>query len=84
MLKAPTQHSTLIVNGFCLHYTEQRSGAPVLFLHGFPEYSGAWHRVMGRLSPHFRTIAIDTRGIDQSEGPAHVQGCAISELVEYN
>lgn len=72
----------LPVNGIRLHYIEQGIGAPVLFLHGFPEYSGAWRPVMAQLSQRFRSIAIDTRGINLSEGPSNVEGYAIAELVE--
>lgn len=81
MMTAPITHGTLVANGLRLHYVEQGSGAPVLFLHGFPEYSGAWRGVMDRLGPHFRTIAMDTRGIGQSEAAADVQGYDIAELV---
>lgn len=80
-MKAPIRHGTVIADGLRLHHIEQGSGEPILFLHGFPEYSGAWHGVMERLSPHFRTIALDTRGINASQGAADVQGYEFSELV---
>jgi pimeloyl-ACP methyl ester carboxylesterase len=78
---APT-HGTLAVNGLCLHYIEQGSGAPILFLHGFPEYSGAWLDVMARLADRHRTIALDTRGINLSEGPAEIDGYRLDQLAE--
>jgi len=80
-MTAPVTHGTLVANGLRLHYVEQGSGPPVLFLHGFPEHSGAWHGVMERLAPQFRTIALDTRGIGASEAAADVQGYDIVELV---
>jgi pimeloyl-ACP methyl ester carboxylesterase len=80
-MTAPITHGTVVARGLRLHYVEQGSGAPVLLLHGFPEYSGAWHGVMERLAPHCRTIALDTRGIGRSEAAADVQGYDIAELV---
>jgi pimeloyl-ACP methyl ester carboxylesterase len=79
---ASVNHGTLTANGIRLHYIEQGCGDPVLFLHGFPEYSGAWGSVMADLGERFRAIAIDTRGINLSEGPSNVGGYAIGELVE--
>ena len=76
------KHGTLTVNGIKLHFAEQGSGNPVLFLHGFPEYWAAWRSVMNRIGDRFRAIAIDTRGINLSEGAAEMGGYAISELVE--
>ena len=76
------KHGTLAVNGIQLHFAEQGSGEPVLFLHGFPEYWAAWRSVMGNISDRFRAIAIDTRGVNRSEGASDVNGYAIGELVE--
>ncbi len=80
-MTAPITHGTVLARGLRLHYVEQGSGPPVLFLHGFPEYSGAWHGVMERLAPQVRAIALDTRGIGQSEAAADMQGYDIVELV---
>jgi pimeloyl-ACP methyl ester carboxylesterase len=76
------KHGTLAVNGIRLHYAEQGSGAPILFLHGFPEYWGAWRAIMKELGGRFRSVAIDTRGINLSEGPESLAGYAMEELVE--
>jgi pimeloyl-ACP methyl ester carboxylesterase len=80
-MTAPVTHGTVLARGLRLHYVEQGSGPPVLLLHGFPEYSGAWHGVMERLAPQVRAIALDTRGIGQSDAAADVQGYDIAELV---
>ena len=76
------KHGTLAVNGIRLHYAEQGSGAPILFLHGFPEYWGVWRPIMKELGGHFRSVAIDTRGINLSEGAESLGGYAMEELVE--
>ncbi|WMT76326.1 alpha/beta hydrolase [Bradyrhizobium sp. Ash2021] len=76
------KHGTLAVNGVRLHYVEQGAGAPILFLHGFPEYWGAWRTIMKELGDQFRSIAIDTRGINLSGEPEGLDGYAVKELVE--
>jgi pimeloyl-ACP methyl ester carboxylesterase len=78
----PVNQGMLSVNGIRLHYIDQGAGDPVLFLHGFPEYSGAWRSVMAELSGRFRAIALDTRGVNRSEGPSNVDAYALAELVE--
>ncbi|MEM8742351.1 MAG: alpha/beta hydrolase [Pseudomonadota bacterium] len=53
----------------------------ILFLHGFPEYSGAWAELMARLSPRFLCLAPDQRGYGQSWAPAEVAAYSLRRLV---
>jgi pimeloyl-ACP methyl ester carboxylesterase len=78
---ATPKHGTLSVNGVRLHYAEQGTGAPILFLHGFPEYWGAWRAVMNELGGRFRAVALDTRGINLSKAPATVESYSMDKLV---
>lgn len=54
---------------------------PLLMLHGFPEYGGAWAELAEMLSPHFHCIAPDQRGFGQSWTPEGVEHYAASALV---
>ncbi len=54
---------------------------PLLMLHGFPEYGGAWEDLAPLLTHRFHCIAPDQRGYGQSWAPAGVQNYALSELV---
>lgn len=76
-------HCFVDLNGQSFHYLEWgRAGAPVLlFLHGFPEYSGAWGEVATRLADSFRCIAPDQRGFGQSWAPPEVSAYEMRELV---
>lgn len=60
------------LNGQPFHYRAWgHAGAPVmLFLHGFPEYSGAWNAVASRMADQYHCIAPDQRGYGQSWAPA--------------
>lgn len=52
----------------------------LLFLHGFPEYSGAWTEMLERLSDRFFCVAPDQRGYGQSSKPAKVSEYAAGKL----
>ena len=62
------------------------SGNPVnpalLFLHGFPEYSGAWTEVISLLSERWFCVAPDQRGYGQSWRPEGVENYATKHLVK--
>ncbi|MEM7544583.1 MAG: alpha/beta hydrolase [Pseudomonadota bacterium] len=52
----------------------------LLFLHGFPEYSGAWTEVMARLKDRFHCIAPDQRGYGLTSKPAGIRSYAAGKL----
>ncbi|WP_170426503.1 alpha/beta fold hydrolase [Ruegeria arenilitoris] len=54
---------------------------PLLMLHGFPEYGGAWRDLAPYLSSAFHCIAPDQRGYGQSWAPEGVGNYALSQLV---
>lgn len=45
---------------------------PLLLLHGFPEYSGAWEELAGELCDTYYCVAPDQRGYGQSYCPSGV------------
>ena len=52
-----------------MYYGRAGSGDPVVLLHGFPETSNAWRKVMPRLAEHYTVIAPDLRGFGASDRP---------------
>ena len=62
-------HHIAHVNGLRVHYVEAGAGEPLVLLHGFPETSHAWRKVIPRLSEHFRVIAPDLRGCGDNDRP---------------
>ena len=52
-----------------MHYLAAGDGEPLVLLHGFPETSHAWRKVMPALARRFRVIAPDLRGFGQSDRP---------------
>ncbi len=58
-----------------------KANPPLLMLHGFPEYGGAWVDLAPYLSQHFLCVAPDQRGYGQSWAPEGVRHYALSKLV---
>jgi len=54
----------------------------ILFLHGFPEYSGAWSEVIARLADRFYCVAPDQRGYGRSWRPEAVAQYHARHLVD--
>ncbi|WP_158968791.1 alpha/beta fold hydrolase [Chachezhania sediminis] len=74
---------TVTLNGhpFFLRRWGDPSLPPLLMLHGFPEYSGAWEDLAPLLSHRFHCVAPDQRGYGQSWAPDGVENYVVPELV---
>jgi pimeloyl-ACP methyl ester carboxylesterase len=63
-------HRFVSANGTRFHVAELGTGPLVLFLHGFPEFWGAWRHQLGPVAQAgFRAIAVDLRGYGASDKP---------------
>jgi pimeloyl-ACP methyl ester carboxylesterase/heme-degrading monooxygenase HmoA len=58
--------AVLEVNKQTIHYLRAGSGPLMLLVHGYPESSRTWRKVMPELAKHFTVIAPDTRGTGDS------------------
>ena len=56
-----------LVNDVRLHYVIGGSGTPIVLLHGFPNTWYAWREVMPRLAERHTVIALDLRGLGDSD-----------------
>lgn len=63
------QHVVVRANDTSIHTVQVGSGAPLLLLHGWPEFWLTWAPVMVRLAERFRLIAPDLRGFGDSDKP---------------
>lgn len=61
------KHHTAKVNGVKLHYVMGGKGAPLLLVHGYPETWHTWKKMMPALAEHHTVIAVDMRGLGDSE-----------------
>jgi haloalkane dehalogenase len=59
----------LEVHGARLHYIDEGSGDPILFLHGNPTWSYVWRNIIPHVTPYGRCIAPDLIGMGRSDKP---------------
>ena len=77
------QHLTVPVNGIRLHCARSGAGPLVLFLHGFPEFWGAWRRQLEHFGAAGRLAAApDLRGYNLSDKPEGIAQYRMRHLVE--
>ena len=65
----PFESKFVEVQGSKLHYVEEGTGDPILFLHGNPTSSYLWRNIIPHLSPHGRCLALDLIGMGKSDKP---------------
>ncbi len=77
------QTETLSLNGnpFFVRFWGDPAKPPILLLHGFPEYGGAWSDLAHHLADRFYCIAPDQRGFGQSWAPDDVSHYKTPKLV---
>ena len=64
--------------GARIYWDEQGSGEPLLLIMGLSYPSYMWHRSRPYLAKRFRTIALDNRGVGQSDAPPGVYSMALT------
>jgi pimeloyl-ACP methyl ester carboxylesterase len=62
-------HHYARLSGLTMHFVSAGNGFPVVLLHGWPQTWFEWRHVIGRLSPGYRVIAPDLRGLGDSSRP---------------
>jgi len=77
-----------LVNGIQLAFTDEGTGTPLVFVHGFPLCRATWSRQLQAFKSRHRVIALDLRGLGQSEatpGPVSMQRFAedLHELLQH-
>lgn len=75
----------LETNGIRLHtvLAGQKSGVPVILLHGFPENWRCWiHQIPALVDAGFRVIVPDQRGYNLSDKPKGIRNYRVDELVK--
>ncbi|WP_322033880.1 alpha/beta hydrolase [Paraburkholderia sp. J76] len=83
-MPAPIQHHYVTINTHSFHYAS--CGAPdrplLLFVHGFPECWRAWQAQLAWFGQDYHAVALDTRGVNESGGPAQTGGYRMPHLVD--
>ena len=74
-------HGLADSDGVKIHYATMGNGPLVVMLHGFPDFWYTWRAQMPALAEHFRVVAIDLRGYNESDKPEGVESYAVDRLV---
>jgi len=76
---------TAMIRANGLDFHVRSTGSPdaplLLFLHGFPEYSGAWSHVLPAFADRFHAVAPDQRGYGFSSKPAGLDAYKVGNMV---
>ena len=65
----PFKSNSVEVHGSKMHYIDEASGDPILFLHGNPTSSYLWRNIIPHLTSQARCIAPDLIGMGKSDKP---------------
>ncbi|MEM1309868.1 MAG: alpha/beta hydrolase [Cyanobacteria bacterium P01_H01_bin.153] len=79
---ATLQHQFIHSNGVRLHYVTQGQGPLLLFLHGFPEFWYTWRHQIPVFARHFKVVAVDLRGYNDSDKPSAISDYTLPVLVK--
>ena len=60
----------IAANGLDIYYEEYGEGEPLLLLHGGTATVQSWQQHIPAFAPHFRVIALDSRGHGKTNNPA--------------
>src|SRR4051794_29033128 len=69
------------VGGVKIHYVASGKGPLVVLIHGYPDYSGSWSKLIPALNDAYRVVALDTRGYNLSDHPDGVENYEMPKLV---
>ncbi|TXK51926.1 alpha/beta fold hydrolase [Pontibacter qinzhouensis] len=68
----PFQHHHLDLPDGKMHYVDEGTGEPIVFIHGTPTWSFLWRQQIKSLSRSYRCIAPDHLGFGLSDKPGNV------------
>lgn len=81
-MKESFEHAFVDVGEVRMHYVTQGSGKLLLFLHGFPDFWYVWRHQISALAKHFRVVAPDLRGYNDTDKPEGVDKYRLNFLAQ--
>jgi pimeloyl-ACP methyl ester carboxylesterase len=71
-MKETWKHDFVKADGIRMHYVTRGEGKLLLLLHGFPDFWYVWRFQIPELAKHFRVVAPDLRGYNETDKPKGV------------
>jgi len=81
-MKETWKHDFVKVDEIRMHYVTQGEGKLLLLLHGFPDFWYVWRFQIPELARHFRVVAPDLRGYNETDKPEGVDKYRLNLLAE--
>jgi pimeloyl-ACP methyl ester carboxylesterase len=83
MMHGPAwNHRYVEASGIRVHYVRHGGGAPLVLLHGWPEFWYVWRKNIPTLAESFDVVAPDLRGFGDSDKPGDPPEELLGNLVE--
>jgi pimeloyl-ACP methyl ester carboxylesterase len=83
MMHGPAwNHRYVEASGIRVHYVRHGGGAPLVLLHGWPEFWYVWRKNIPTLAESFDVVAPDLRGFGDSDKPSDPPEELLGNLVE--
>jgi len=79
-MKEPWEHGFVKTDEIRMHYVTQGEGKLLLLLHGFPDFWYVWRFQIPELAKHFRVVAPDLRGYNETDKPEGVDKYSLNIL----
>jgi pimeloyl-ACP methyl ester carboxylesterase len=81
-MKESWKHDFADVGEIRMHYVTQGKGKLLLLLHGFPDFWYEWRFQISPLAEHFRVVAPDLRGYNETDKPKDVDKYRLNFLTQ--
>jgi len=80
VMKESWEHGFVRVDGVRMHYVTFGKGRLLVLLHGFPDFWYVWRFQIPELAKHFRVVAPDLRGYNETDKPKGVDSYRLNFL----
>lgn len=79
-MKESWEHGFVKADGIRMHYVTLGKGKLLVLLHGFPDFWYVWRFQISELAKHFRVIAPDLRGYNETDKPKGIDNYRLNFL----
>jgi pimeloyl-ACP methyl ester carboxylesterase len=76
------EEKKVIVDGLLVTYYEGGSGSPLILLHGWPQTSYIWRKVLPELQKLYRVIAIDLPGMGNDNAASSADTQTVASVIK--
>ena len=75
------EKKVVVIDGIRVRYHEDGMGEPLVLLHGWPQTSHIWRKVMPQLKHYYHVFAIDLPGLGNDDAAQHADTGTVAGLI---